>query len=148
MLLRDSSDHQTSGASPFCSRGNIRSWLLEAGQTTIDRSFSEELKASLEIFLQERIRWTYLLHAICLRSPSRNLLPDPRKHGGSSRPETYAATAPKDSPAARLGVVLTALTSKGVESFWLKTNGAQEVKRMNSLMATGSERLRRDQIDV
>ncbi len=28
---------------------------------------------------------------------------------------------------------MTALTSKGIQSFWLKTNGAQEVKRMNSL---------------
>ena len=29
---------------------------------------------------------------------------------------------------------MTTLTSKGVEPFWLKTKGAQEVKHMNTLV--------------
>lgn len=49
-------------------------------------------------------------------------------------PDHYAAAASNDSPGARLGVNMTALTSKGVESFWLNTKGAQEVKRMNTLV--------------
>ncbi|KAF6236938.1 hypothetical protein HO173_004816 [Letharia columbiana] len=49
-------------------------------------------------------------------------------------PEKYAAAASNDSAGARLGVNMTALTSKGVESFWLDYKGGQEVKRMNTLV--------------
>ena len=46
----------------------------------------------------------------------------------------YATAASNDHPAARLGVQLTALTSKGIQFFWLQSGGARIIRDMNTLV--------------
>ena len=46
----------------------------------------------------------------------------------------YTTAASNDHPAARLAVKLTALTSKGIQFFWLQSGGARIIGNMNTLV--------------
>lgn len=109
---------------------NYRQNFLQGVQTKLRNSCTKGLGGRVPC-IQFVIRVLAVIYSLILDDKVvLQGFPEPK----GLHPEKYAATASNDSPAVRLGVIMTALTSKGVDSSWLKSKGVQEVKRMNTLV--------------